>query len=508
LAFLKIKSFDSAFLDIESVTTSNLTEKALFRKAQALYGLQRFRECCEVLKALRLAYPSNKSGKEELDRAIGRLAEQTHGRYQFKQLYAEAARLRPPHLDHATYTGPVVVKESGISPGGRGLFTTKAVAAGDLLVCEKAFAHAFIDESNGGYGGISMTILIDAMSDRATMGSEPELINMMIRKCHHNPSLATAITDLHHGTYEPVETSSVDGGPIVDSFLIRRIIALNSFGCPLTTRDFRLSMASKTSPGPSEAFHSSGIWPTASYINHSCTSNARRSFIGDMMIVRATCDLPPNTELRWWYQPPGMEPTSYLSHQKPLLKNWGFMCKCAICRDMRDTPESVMQKRRQLRSQFRGLIPTGQGLSFGGALGMDVLRKAEAVVDKLKATFKKPAAQVPRLAVTDLQLVLAREYENRMQPVETCRLALAALESFGFVVEGGELPRREGGGGPAVRGSGLMTDNVIDCWMFLRSAYRVAAPEFAAAAEGYAKTAYRICIGEDETFHETYGCLL
>jgi hypothetical protein len=93
-------------------------------------------------------------------------------------------------------------------------------------------------------------------------------------------------------------------------------------------------------------------------ISTGCISNARRSFIGDMMIARATRDLPADTELTWWYQPPPTEPVSYLSHQKVLLRTWGFMCKCPLCRDLRVTPESVIKKRKQLRADFRVLIPT------------------------------------------------------------------------------------------------------------------------------------------------------
>lgn len=51
-------------------------------------------------------------------------------------------------------------------------------------------------------------------------------------------------------------------------------------------------------------FHSCGVWPLASYINHSCNSNARRAFIGDMMIVRATRDLAPDEEINFWYHTP------------------------------------------------------------------------------------------------------------------------------------------------------------------------------------------------------------
>ncbi|KAK3339820.1 TPR domain protein [Lasiosphaeria hispida] len=518
LAFLKAEAFDAALADVEpAATSSKPPEKALFRKAQALYGLQRFRECCDVITALRLAYPSNDAAKDLLGRAIGRLAEQTSGRYNFNNLRAEASRLRPPHLDRATYIGPVCIKPSGISPGGRGMFTTKAVAAGDLLLCEKAFAHSFIGDSDNAKPE-ETTILLDTGTDRITIGAQPALINMTIRKAYTNPSLAPAVTGLHHGTYQPLEADSVDGEPVVDSFLIRRIVALNSFGCPLTSRDEYLHAALEPlSPSkPKGAFHSCGVWPTASYINHSCDSNARRAFIGDMMVVRATRNLPADTELTFWYHPPSTDPLPYLERQRPLLRGWGFMCKCAMCHDLRDSPAAVVQKRRDLRAQFRALIPPLGGEDQAGRIpGRGAVKKAAAVVDTLNATYKRPAAQAPRWGVSDLQLSLARVYEQRMRPVESARQALASLESVGFVIDGGDLASplagaAVGGGAGAVvtaREWGLMVNHVIDCWMFLCNAYRCAgaAPAMAAAAEGYAKTSYRICFGEDETFEDTYG---
>ena len=192
-----------------------LTEKSVFRKAQALYGLARYPECCDVLKTLRQAYPDNAAAKTLFDRAICRLTERMHGQYNFKQLYAEAEQLRPPHLDHATYIGPVCVRPSGI--GGRGLFTIKAVVAGDLLLCEKAFAYAFVDEDSKNGNTLDVLVLIDPIADTVTMGAHPELINMTIRKMYRNPSLASAVTDLHRGAYEPVDSVSADRTPILDS---------------------------------------------------------------------------------------------------------------------------------------------------------------------------------------------------------------------------------------------------------------------------------------------------
>lgn len=161
-----------------------------------------------------MEYPSNVAAKGELTRAINRLVEQENGRYRFKQLYMEATKLRPPHLDHSTYFGPVSVRASGSR--GRGLFTTEAVKAGDLLLCEKAFAHAFVDTGKAEHRQ-NMTLLINAETNLMTMGAQGDLIRMIVQKLYRNPSLASVITDLYHGSYEPVGVSDVDGTPVVDT---------------------------------------------------------------------------------------------------------------------------------------------------------------------------------------------------------------------------------------------------------------------------------------------------
>ncbi|GAB1310474.1 SET domain-containing protein [Madurella fahalii] len=494
LAFLKTKQFDAALSDIESATAApKPAEKALFRKSQALYDLQRYRECCEVLKVLRMEYPNNNAAKVQLDRAIKRLAEHTNGRYQFAQLHAEAARLRPPHLDHATYIGPVHVKASGSR--GRGLFTSRAVKAGDLLFCEKAFAHAFVDEE-GASGGIrDTTILIDAEADSVTMGAHPDLINMVIQKLYRNPSLAPVITDLHHGSYEPVDTSHVDSTPVVDTFLVRRIIALNAFGCPVSSQQPHsraLKQDSQTRQLVNEQFHSCGIWPTASYINHSCYSNTWRSFIGDMMIVRATQDLASDTEITFWYQLPTTD--GYLEHQGK-FRTWKFKCDCAMCQDAQQTSEGIFAKRKSLRADLVGCIQIFKQTSAA---------KVGAIIAAIAATYKRPAHEVPRLAVWDIQLALAGAFWQHLQPIETIELALGALASLGYDIDGGSLPRKRNTT-IVVRRWGLMVNGVINCWILLRDAYRLAAPDLVGPAEGYARISYRICVGEAETFDETYG---
>lgn len=508
LAFLKTNQFDAALSDLEPIITTRTNpgpEKALFRKAEALYNVQRFRECCEVLKDLRLEYPNNTAAKAQMTRALNRLTEQTNGKYPFKLLYTEATKLRPPHLDRATYTGPVAVKPSGSR--GRGLFTTKAVKAGELLFCEKAFAHAFVDTERVG-GGSKITILMES-DNKATMGAQSDLIDMVIRKLHRNPSLIPIITDLHHGSYHTVDTDNqVDGKPVIDTFLIRRIISLNCFGCPLS------SLADQKRPNKKieeHHHHSCGLWPMASYINHSCISTARRSFLGDMMTVRATRDLAPDTEITMWYRHP-VHDNSYPEWQDKFRFQWGFTCDCSLCEDLKNTSAATLGKRTTITAGVDKYLST---LSRGQKKKdtKDVANKMTTVFNALAATYSRPATQVPRLASwLVMQKALMKVIEvmsgDPEQPMQMIKLILGAFAALGYVIEGG-MPgsnrASSGGGTVVVKQWGFLDDGVVSCWMYLRDVYgQVGALEYVTPAEEYAKTAYRMVFGEDETFG-TYG---
>ncbi|KAH0563178.1 hypothetical protein GP486_002254 [Trichoglossum hirsutum] len=500
-AIEQTKRFDAALSDLESVSIApKPAEKVLFRKAQALSSLQRYRECCEVLKFLRMDYPNNMEAKGELSRAINRLLEQESGKYKFKQLHAEAFKLCPPHLDHATYVGPVTVKDSGSR--GRGLFTTKAVKAGDLLLCEKAFAHAFADDTTAASRQkLDLTLLINPGTDTVTIGGRAELIQLIVQKLYRNPSLMPVITDLHHGSYMPAGVSEVDGTAVVDTFLVERIISLNVFGCPLSShqiylRDIEEEVTQKTNAEEAgKKFYSCGIWPMASYINHCCYCNAQRSFIGDMMVVRATQDLEPNTEITFWYHTPVAN--GYDERQKR-FQHWGFKCDCAMCKDEQTTKKSVSAKRNRLGVDFKKHFHPITAASIA---------KIESIIAAIADTYSQPASKVPRLCLWAPQLVLTELYVRRKQPAKVIDSALAVLAALGYVIEGGSLPRTVGTP-MVIKQWGLLEDSLVECWLHLCKAYRLVAPDLEKQAEQYARITYKIVVGEDETFDETFRNVL
>jgi hypothetical protein len=250
--------------------------------------------------------------------------------------------------------------------------------------------------------------------------------------------------------------------------------------------------------------------PAASLINHSCASTARRAFIGDLLIARATRDLPAHAEITWWYQPPGAD--NHAQRREKLRRGWGFVCDCALCEDEAGTSRMVLDKRMGLAAglgTYLAILASFQSgqkpRKNGGEGGDEVAAKIEAAVDAMAATYSRPAGEVPRLAIWEvmqraLMTVLGMKAgQPEVPPPRLVKLFLVALGSLGYVIEGGMS------GMIVVRKWGLLAEGVVECWMLLRDVYCLAAPELVLPAEGYARTAYRMVFGEDETFDETYG---
>ena len=211
-----------------------------------------------------------------------------------------------------------------------------------------------------------------------------------------------------------------------------------------------------------------------------------------MQIVRATQDIPADTELTFWYRIP--EGRKFEETQKD-LEHWGFQCTCEICLDAKITPKETMKKRQALLADLKS--------SLQGTREPDVAR-IERLATAIGRTYQKPARDVPQIALYDKYLLLAHAYATRRDALKVESMALKALESLGFVIEGASVldssdrPLR-------VLKWGIMKDGVIDAWVHLGNVYAALKPRLEEKAKHYARISYRICIGEDVTFNESHG---
>ncbi|KAL4880560.1 TPR domain protein [Aspergillus karnatakaensis] len=505
LAFSKTYQYDAALRDLDNNRPdSKLAEKALFRKGQALYNLERFDEAHETYAILCKEYPDNTSAKIEMDQTNARLAEQRKGQYNFVQMQKEAASMRPPHLDRATYVGPVAVRNT--ASHGRGLFTTKNVKAGDLLWCEKALAHEFHDPN--GLKGISWVINME--TEDTTIGTQTGLLARLVQKLYKHLSLIPKVTDLHHGSYKSVDVSRTEGDPaIVDVFLIELIATLNCFGCPLSTRTSHLDLmnsnnSKQANERPSD---SCGLWILSSYVSHSCLSNARRSFIGDMMIVRATSNIPRDTEIRFPYLN-----SWHVKHEFSIkgadCKDWGFTCECALCQDRQNTPKAKIALRKKTSEEVIDILISSFGVSDANTKknlrAHPPVSQLEKLLTLLETTYRLPAIEVPRYTLWTSYVNYALLWASRNNHAKTIMFAVKALECLGFVIEGAAPPYTPSSR-LRVKRWGLIIDETIACWMVIARAFENAAPALVEPAEGFARVTYRSCVGEDGTFGDNYS---
>jgi hypothetical protein len=272
-------------------------------------------------------------------------------------------------------------------------------------------------------------------------------------------------------------------------FLVERIMSLNVFGCPLSSFKTHQDYLAHRS-GKENAFHSCGIWTQASYINHSCASTARRAFIGDMMIVRATQDLEPGAEVTFWYHSPiGMNQ----GEMQDKLKNWGFACTCAICQDEKVTKATVLVQRQKLRDQLLKAFKSVHNKNFGNV---------ERLLQSLNDTYSRPAAEVPRILAWDPQLLLTRVYMSQGNMTKALDAVQKVLASLGFITTGLDATSVQF----KVLKWGLLVDSLIEAFLHARDAFEhIRAWDDCKSAEVYAHTVYKMVVGEDTSFEAMYG---
>lgn len=211
-----------------------------------------------------------------------------------------------------------------------------------------------------------------------------------------------------------------------------------------------------------------------------------------MMIVRATQDLEPGTEITFWYQVPHGTVDKNLQEG---FKTWGFVCDCAICQDAKETKAAVIAERQKLMGRMKRLydLPTLHGIQTD---------KVERLLKTLNKTYTRPADEVPRLLLWDPQLLLARVYIAQNNMAKTLEAVDKVLTVLGFVIVGADSSSASF----RVVKWGLMMDHLVEAFLHARTAFEaIGAWEDSRRAEEYAKVAYSIVVGEDTSFESTHG---
>ena len=212
------------------------------------------------------------------------------------------------------------------------------------------------------------------------------------------------------------------------SFLVEAIRLRNGFSYYSDRQLSSSSTAPKKSINSSDKELCAGIWARASLLNHSCIANCARSFIGDVMILRATCDIPVGTELTHQYTSPE---ASFTARQDVFSGNWKFECECALCAAERQSPSAKHEQRLELVKQIRATAtkhPQDQRIPDFAFRNIErLLAEAEGLHER------SVYASIPRLLLVHPTIWLTTAHRAKRNFSKTAKYALEIIRNFGFV---------------------------------------------------------------------------
>lgn len=416
---LAIQDALAATIQGNSLSDENksLNGKSLYRAARAAYELGEFTMAEGFFSRVLESSPENKDALGQLERTENRLREQRTGEYDLTAMTNSATRGHTI-LDHASFLSNTTVASAG--DHGRGLFATKHLAPGEIIMVEKAF-YAHFKRSL-----LRKDMTADLKAGILRHNTNAERMYEITDKILHNPKQASQFLDLYDGgKFQNKTVKFVDGMVTVDTFRALAINDLNGFGCP----DIKSSeSAQNVEPAEGVDAKPTGVWLRASRANHSCIPNSHHSFIGDMMVIRATRSIKVGEEIRIGYRTPEY---SY-PERKQSLSYYGFDCDCPLCEAEKYVPPQVLSKRARLIDEFDHLPPLVIAAGSTPALPPDRVKILEHLMAQLEETYPEATyRQLPRLDCVRLALELCAIHDTKE---ENTKRALRALRDLGYFV--------------------------------------------------------------------------
>ncbi|KAH8661654.1 hypothetical protein BGZ60DRAFT_530604 [Tricladium varicosporioides] len=485
-ANLIAERFESAKNDaLSSCSGATSDSKAYYTAGRASYELRNYAESKEYFeKSLELC-PRDSKTRKDYNRSLARIEEQDNGNYDFTKMILSLSNDHVS-LDHADFTKNTEVKMT--EHAGRGLFASRDIGAGEIVLCEKAFC---LPDYYTGDGDVNNMVLYNFNDhSRTQKPAHCAVYLQLVQHLYKNPHLTGRLFDLDAGTYlkSGKEGNIVDGVPIIDAFLAEAIRLKNCFSSPRLSRNLL-----KRNTPVSETPLTTGIWTTAAYLNHSCLPNCGRAFIGDMMIIRTLYPIPAGTELTQQY----VTPDASCTYRREIFPNtWNFTCTCHLCESEKKSPDSMHDKRTDFAKKIKDevfRVPVGPK-RFQPVL----INKVERLTKKLESMYEVSIySSLPRLLLVHpgIWLMEAHRYCKNNEKMLSC--ALGVLRNFGFVdliVEGKLVMNWETG--------------IVNTESF--NALRIAAEGYAIQGEGLlrsqcesaAKRMFVVLAGSDVGFDE------
>jgi tetratricopeptide (TPR) repeat protein len=223
---LKLGQYEGAVTDaIASLCNQTLDKrkdaKSYFRAGQASYALGDYEEAATYLRKLLDLESDHPDAAQLLSKTGARLREQTSGVYDLAAIKNSISG-KKPRADAADFLSNTTVKPS-IHSRGRGLFATRDLKPGDLILAETAFASVWDCEKTH-----VMAMKWDARFPNLFNEQEVELWKVVLQHVRNNPVAGRGLLELD-GDYDVLgsQVVEVDGMQVVDAYQVHDIVARN-----------------------------------------------------------------------------------------------------------------------------------------------------------------------------------------------------------------------------------------------------------------------------------------
>lgn len=219
----------------------------------------------------------------------------------------------------------------------------------------------------------------------------------------------------------------------------------------------------------------------ASRLNHSCVPNSRQSFIGDMLLLRATKAISKGEEVLISYTP-DHHPTA------DDFQRWGIVCACALCVEK----DKSLINAKDVPSISSFVDETSN--SMKSHVIEEALRKWESTYQP-----KDNPSRVPRTELAHHWIALMHQYASEQKVELAYRAALKALDLLGFILtgKGSMMEVLE------VKNWGFCVKELVEVWVILKMCYLKKGRGYEGKArkcEEFGRRTYGMVCGEEETF--------
>ncbi|RZS24909.1 hypothetical protein BHM03_00058038 [Ensete ventricosum] len=345
--------------------------KSLLCKAKVFLELDRYSSASECLKLALASRPSGGAAdvvRELLVRCRKLEAQSRTGSFDLSDWILNGFSEKCPDL--AEYIGPVEIRRS--TNGGRGLFATKNVEAGTPLVVTRAVVvrRGILPESSDRHGESARMVMwkdfIDKILDVAEKCSRTLCLIYHLSAATEQGELD--VPDIGLFKPEAAEELFVLKSKKPD---VGRILKVLDVNC-LREEGFSAGIH-----GNHSNYVGVGLWILPSFVNHSCSPNARRLHVGDWVVVHASRDVKAGEEITFAY----FDVLLPLDDRRAMAKVWGFECSCERCR-----LEESVRFRQELR-ELEMVMKSGTNLD-GVAVRLEEGMSRWAVKGKAKGFLR------------------------------------------------------------------------------------------------------------------------